>query len=96
MRNMLWTLVLATLLSGCDVFEDNDDPLPAPPPSGGGQPPPEQPPPTESVDFTDFVIDLVQNNTADNTDPVEINDTEFEFADDDDPGAFDELFDGAP
>ena len=86
MHRYLLTALMAMLLSGCNVFDDDDDN--APPPDDGGMPPP-----MESVDFTGFVIDLVQNGTADDTEPVEINDIDFAFDDNDEPAAFDALFD---
>jgi len=48
------------------------------------------PPVDPRVDFTRFVLDLI-DATSDTTDPVEINGIEFRF--DDDPHAFDSLFD---
>ena len=51
----------------------------------GGTPPPE--PEDNRVDFNGFVEQI--NNTAENTDPVEINDTEFVFSEDE--NAFDSV-----
>lgn len=88
MRKFLLLMLMATFMTGCNVFEGDDD---GPAPEPGPDP---DPPPVENVDFTGFVLDLVQNQTADNTAPVEINDIDFDFADD--PAAFDELFDTSP
>ena len=52
----------------------------------GGTPPPE--PEDNRVDFNGFVVEQI-NNTAENTDPVEINDTEFVFSEDE--NAFDSV-----
>ena len=54
-------------------------------------PPPPTPPPPTALDFTTFVKAEIAN-TADDRDPVEINDLEFDFADLDNPAAYDDLF----
>lgn len=95
MRNKYLILLTTALLmtaGGCDVFEDDDDEVALPGP--GPDPDPDPDPPPTGDTFNAFVIDLVQNDTADDSDPVEINDLDFEF--DEDPAAFDELFDTAP
>lgn len=42
-----------------------------------------------TLTFAEFVIDLIQNHTADDTEPVAID---FSLPDDEDPDAFEELF----
>lgn len=51
---------------------------------------PSPPPPPAAVDFTGFVIEQFAE-TADDTDPVLVDDTDFEFNDQDNPDAFAEL-----
>lgn len=51
------------------------------------------PPPVQTESFTMFVKDQFAD-TADNTDPVEINDVEFDFDNSDNPSAYDDLLDG--
>lgn len=61
--------------------------------SGSSPPtiPPITPPPVEPpTSFTQFVKDQFAG-TADNTDPVEINDVDFDFDNADNPQAFDDL-----
>jgi hypothetical protein len=53
-------------------------------------PPPPPPPPPAPVSYTTFVKDQFAN-TANNTDPVEINDVDFAFDNADSPVAFDDL-----
>lgn len=52
--------------------------------------PPSPPPPPAAVDFTGFVIEQFAA-TADDTDPVAVDDMDFEFNDQDNPDAFAEL-----
>lgn len=52
--------------------------------------PPAPPPPT-ALDFTTFVKSEIANS-ADDREPVAINDLQFDFADLDDPTAYDDLF----
>ena len=69
----------AVTLIGCGSYDDDD---------GGPIPPP--PPPPAQTDFTT----LIKNQfaaTADNTDPVQIDDLNIVFADQDNPAAFDDL-----
>lgn len=94
-KTLLLLLMAAFALGGCDVFDDNDDEI-AGPVDPGPDPDPDPDPDPTGDNFNDFVIDLVQNNTADDTDPVEINDLDFEFDEEEDPAAFDELFPPAP
>lgn len=49
------------------------------------------PAPPQSVDFTQFVTEQV-NNTADDREAVNINDLDFSFNDQDNEQAFDGLF----
>lgn len=65
----------------------NTDTL-APPEPVAPQPQPPQPPQPQS--YTLFVKDQFAN-TSDNTDPVEINDIEFNFDNSDNPRAYDDL-----
>lgn len=79
-----FAFILASLgvigLAGCD--NDDDDPQLGGPPS-----PPA--PPAAGVEFSQFVKDQFAA-TADDTDPVPVDDTDFEFSDD--PTAYDDLF----
>lgn len=52
--------------------------------------PPPPPPPPAPVSYTTFVKDQFAT-TANNTDPVEINDIDFAFDNADNPVAFDDL-----
>lgn len=58
--------------------------------SSDPQPPPPPPPPPGPLAFEDFVIDLVQNQTREDGEPVSLDGLEFEFSED--PAAFDVLF----
>lgn len=78
MNKLIIILAASTVLAACG---DSDSLTPTPPP----------PPPTAGLDFTTFVKAEIAN-TADNRDPVEINDLEFDFADLDNPAAYDDLF----
>jgi hypothetical protein len=83
MRKKSLFVAIAMLASGTALFgcgSDNDPPATEPPP-----PPPEP----EAVVFNQFVKDQFAA-TADDHDPVAVDETEFSF-DDDDPNAFDEL-----
>lgn len=72
--------IVGLVLGGCGS-SDNDPVVVSPPP------PPPPPAPTE---FTTFVKDQFAN-TSDMTDPVQVDDEDFAFSDDDDPNAFDDL-----
>ncbi|MGH8193821.1 MAG: hypothetical protein ACREQ8_05370 [Woeseiaceae bacterium] len=52
--------------------------------------PSEPPPPPPPVAFSQFVKDQFAN-TADDTDPVDVDAMEFSFTDQDNPDAFDDL-----
>lgn len=91
------SLFLGTSLAGCGDDDDDDDDgddnnddnggdfdagddggdVDAGPDGGGG------------LTFADFVIDLIENQTADNTEPVAID---FSLPDDEAPDSFDSLF----
>lgn len=58
--------------------------------SNYGGSPPVPPPPPQAMDFTGFVKDQFAA-TADDSDPVEVDDVDFAFDDQDDPAAFDDL-----
>lgn len=75
------------LLAGCGSDYES------PPPAEQPEPSPPAPPP---VDFTRFVTDQFRSTSADNDDPVAVDDTEFRFNDQDNPAAFDDLLDGNP
>lgn len=82
---LLATLVFGVIaLAGCDSDSDLAPQQPAPPPA---------PPPPETVSYTQFVVDQFAA-TADDTDPVSIEGTDFDFDSEDDPGAFDDLLSG--
>ncbi len=85
-RNSIATLLLVSglVLAGCG---SSNTPPPAEPP-----PPPPPPPPPQAVDFTEFVREQFAM-TADDTDPVSVDDTDFAFNDQDDPDAFNDLLD---
>jgi hypothetical protein len=53
-------------------------------------PPPPPPPPPQATDFAGFVKDQFAA-TADDTDPVDVDDEDFAFSDQDDAAAFDDL-----
>lgn len=84
--NILWKMSIAVLLvlglAGC--FDD-DDPF-----YGDTTPPPEDTPPPEEAktEFSVFVKDLLAS-TSETTEPVPINDMEFEFTDD--PTVYDDV-----
>jgi hypothetical protein len=84
MKRKSFFVAIAMLASGTALFgcgSDNDPPATEPPP-----PPPPEP---EAVVFNQFVNDQFAA-TADDSDPVAVDDTAFSF-DDDDPNAFDDL-----
>lgn len=84
MRNAKRTLlgaIAALALGGCS--SSGDDPVAVAPP-----PPP--PPPPAPTEFTTFVKDQFAN-TSDMTDPVDVNNEDLAFSDNDDPTAFDDL-----
>lgn len=72
-------LLLAAGLAGCGGSDSV--PVTEPPP------PPPPPPP---VAFTDFVKTQFER-TADDTNPQEVDDTDFAFNDSDNPDAYDDL-----
>lgn len=76
-------LMLATTVAiqGCDSSYND-----APP----AEPPTAPPPPPPPVAFSQFVKDQFAN-TADDTDPVDVDAMEFSFTDQDNPDAFDDL-----
>lgn len=69
------SLALVLVVAACHNHED-----PIPPPPGGGGP----------MSFDTFVIGLIQDQTADDIDPAQVNGVPFEF--DEDEHAFDVLF----
>ncbi len=71
-------MVLTLVLAGCG--SSGSDPVVV-------TPPPAPPPPT---DFTTFVVDQFAA-TSDTSDPVEVDDEDFAFSDDENPNAFDSL-----
>ena len=73
--------LLIAALSACHSDNDNspEDPAPEPPMAPVNQP------------FNAQVVDLIQNQTSDTSEPLALNDLSFEF-DDDDDNAFDALF----
>lgn len=78
MRVFLWPILAALLITGCNNDKSR----------GGGSEPENQAP--VDVEFSSFVIDLIQNQTSDQTDPVEINAQTIVL--DDSADSFDELF----
>lgn len=80
-KRTLVSAIVALVLGGCG--SSGDDPVAVVPP-----PPP--PPPPAPTDFTMFVKDQFAN-TSDMTDPVDVDNEDFEFSDNDDPTAFDDL-----
>lgn len=80
-RQTLFSAIVVLVLAGCD--SSGDDPVVVTPP-----PPP--PPPPAPTEFTTFVKDQFAN-TSDMTDPVDVDDVDLAFSDDDDPAAFDDL-----
>lgn len=73
---------LAVVLAGCG--SSGSDPVAVEPPA------PAPPPPPPPIDFTTFVKDRFAE-TSDTTDPVNVDDEDFAFADNDNPDAFDDL-----
>lgn len=83
-------LVCGFTLSGCNS-NNNDAPLVIEPPAA--PPPEEEPAPDpQPVDFTTFVGEQFAM-TADDSDPQPVDDVDFEFNDQDDPAAFENLLD---
>jgi hypothetical protein len=78
LRVPLLLLTVGIALSGCGSSS-------SPPPPG--DPPP---PPPAAVDFTAFVKDRFAA-AADDSDPEAVDETEFEFNDQDNPDAFSDL-----
>ncbi len=77
----LLALVACTAITGCSDSGTSAPPVAAPPT-------PEPPPaPPAATDFTGFVTDQFAA-TADNTDPEQVDDKDFEFNDQDNPDAF--------
>ena len=89
MRRLFKTAALAlagaTILTGCGNGSDAMSP-PA------GNPPP--PPPPMAVDFTTFVKDQFAA-TADDSEPEAVDETDFEFNDEDNPDAFGNLLESS-
>lgn len=91
--NNLWKISIALLLmlglSGCPF--DDDDPVYGGGDgdgNGGGE---NMPPPDDGkTDFTAFVKDQLAA-TSETSDPVAINDIEFEFTDNQNPNAYDDV-----
>lgn len=83
-------LISGVVLSGCG--DSRDEVLVAPPvePTEPTVPPVAN----EAVDFTAFVGEQF-TMTAEDTDPQAVDDIDFEFNDEDDPEAFDDLLDGS-
>lgn len=81
-----WLFMLGCLTSpllvGCGLFDDD---------SNEGEAEAEAEAEGECQEFSDFVIDLIENETADDTEPVEV--AGLCFTDAEDPTAFDGLFD---
>ena len=78
-RNLLFAGVLAIGAAACSSGADDLTPVI-----------PDPPPPPPPVVFTDFVKGQF-DATADNTDPVAVDDEEFAFDDLDNPAAYDDL-----
>lgn len=78
MNKLITILSASMLVAACG---DSGSLTPAPPP----------PPPPTALDFTTFVKAEIAN-TGDDREPVEINDLEFDFADLENPAAYDDLF----
>lgn len=77
-RLLTGALVLAFALVGCGSDGSSQVAVPPPPP----------PPPPAPTSFNQFVVDQFAA-TADDTDPVAVDDEDFAF--DEDPAAFDSL-----
>lgn len=78
-RILVAAFLLGGVVAGCS---SSDDPVVVTPP-----PPP---PPPATTDFTGFVKDQFAG-TSDTSDPVAVDDENFEFADDENPDAFADL-----
>jgi len=84
----------ATACSGGNDDNGNNGPDATPSPGDddddddGGTPGP-GPTPHPGTGFSAFVIDLIENQTADDTEPVAVD---YDTTDDETPGAFDSLF----
>lgn len=68
--------LLALLLAGCSGSSDNSNEAPDMP----GMPDMPAPPTPDPVSFSSFISTQI-NMTADNTDPVPVDDMEFSFSD---------------
>lgn len=78
---VIFGAILLFALAGCDSN------------GNGGMvvvPPPPPPPPPAATEFTGFVKAQFAA-TSDTTDPVEVDDEDFAFSDNDDPAAYDDL-----
>lgn len=89
MKN-LWKISIALLLmlglAGCPF--DDDDPSYGGGSDGGGE---DMPPPDDGkTDFTAFVKNQLAA-TSETTEPVAINDIDFEFTDNQNPNAYDDV-----
>ncbi len=78
LRMALLAMATSIAVAGCGGGSSS------PPPE---EPPPPPPPPPAAIDFTTFVTDQFAA-TADDTDPEPVDDTDFEFNDEDNPDAF--------
>ncbi len=76
-RHFLFAGFAVIALAACD--NDDDNPMSGPPPN---------PPPPAATDFSEFVREQFAA-TADDTDPVGVDETEFDFSED--PMAYDDL-----
>lgn len=90
LRPLLYASLLAVGMIGaaCSGGNDDDDREVDDPGDTGRSTP--TPPAGPSTPFAAFVIDLIENQTADDTEPVAVD---FDSADDENPDAFDTLFD---
>lgn len=79
LRGTMLAMAASMAVAGCgsDSLPPPIEPMPPPPPPA-------------AVDFTGFVIEQFAA-TADDTDPVAVDDMDFEFNDQDNPDAFAEL-----
>jgi ABC-type glycerol-3-phosphate transport system substrate-binding protein len=76
------TAAAALALAGCGGGSNS------PPDDDDNEPPP--PPPVTTTDFPDFLRDILAQ-TSDTTDPVDVNDEDFRFPNNDDPDLFDDV-----
>lgn len=89
-RNLLLTAMMSCgFLVGCPG-DEVDPPRPGPNPTNDGGTPDGGPDQTTGQDFSAFVIDLIQNKTADDSEPVAIPDN-LTNVETEDPAAFDAI-----